>query len=415
VKPDSIPPTDPDLNAALAGIDSPRAWAMVAASFIATFTTFGIAYSFGAFFKSMAHDFGAGPSATSAVFSITACLWSILGWPAGHYADKIGARPIIILGAIAMGAGLVMTSFINQLWVGYFTYGIGVGVGIACGYVPTVAVVGGWFLRRRNTALGVAVAGIGCGTLVVAPISAALIQRIGWRSTFIVLGIASVSILIACAFAVKPPPVQVAPAPFKIRDAIGSPAFGVLYLSSVLLSMGLFTPFVFLPAFARDHGASEVAAATLVGLIGGASVVGRMSLGAIADRLGVVRLYQLCILVAGLSFALWLIAHAYSTLVIFALVLGLGYGGYVALSPAVLAHFFGANRLGSVLGALYTSGGIGVLMGPPVAGILIAHRGYRWAIAFSLIAGVASYLILLLLDEPRTAAGEGRKQIHRSA
>ena len=381
------------------GIDSSRGWAMVAASFVATFTVFGIAYSFGAFFKSMAHEFGAGPSATSAVFSITACLWSILGWPAGHFADKFGARPIIVLGAIAMGVGLVMTSFINHLWVGYFTYGIGVGAGIACGYVPTIAVVGGWFLKRRNTALGIAVAGIGCGTLVVAPISAALIERIGWRATFEVMGIASAVILGACAIVIKAPPVHVAPAPFKVREAIGTPAFGVLYISSVLLSMGLFTPFVFLPVFARDHGASEVAAATLVGLIGGASVVGRMGLGAIADRLGVVRLYQLCILVVALSFALWLIAHAYSTLVIFALVLGLGYGGYVALSPAVLAHFFGTHRLGSVLGALYTSGGIGVLMGPPVAGFLIAHRGYRWAIAFSLLTGCASYLMLLLLKE----------------
>ena len=392
------------MNPAIAGIDSARAWAMVAVSFAATFTVFGVAYSFGAFFKSMAHEFAAGPSATSVVFSITACLWAIVGWPAGHFADKIGARPIIILGAIAMGVGLLMTSFIHQLWIGYFTYGIGVGVGVACGYVPTVAVVGGWFLKRRNTALGVAVAGIGGGTLVVAPISAALIQRIGWRSTFVVLGIASASILIACAFMVRPPPVHVRPAPFKVRDAIGTPSFGVLYVSSVLLSMGLFTPFVFLPAFARDHGVSEVAAAALVGLIGGASVVGRMGLGAIADRVGVVRLYQLCILVVGLSFALWMFAHTYSTLVIFALILGLGYGGYVALSPAVLAHFFGTHRLGSVLGALYTSGGIGVLMGPPVAGMLIAHRGYRWAIAFSLLTGLASYSILLLL-EPKPAPG----------
>ena len=85
-------------------------------------------------------------------------------------------------------------------------------------------------------------------------------------------------------------------------------------------------------------------------------------------------------------------------LVVFALVLGVGYGGYVALSPAVLAHFYGTQRLGSVLGALYTSGGVGVLMGPPVAGFIIGHSGYRWAIAFSLTTGLASYLALLPLE-----------------
>jgi MFS family permease len=392
-------PSDAELRSTLAQLDSPTAWLMVAVSFVALFTVYGVAYSFGAFFKSMAHEFRAGPGATSAVFSTTVFIWGVVGWPAGHLADRFGPRPVIIFGAIAIGVGLVMTAFIHHLWIAYLTYGVGVGLGIACGYVPTVAVVGGWFLHRRNTALGLAVAGIGCGTLFVAPICAALIQRLGWRETFAVLGFISATILFGCAAVVKRPPVHVALAPFKIREAIGTRAFKLLYASSVLSSMGLFTPFVFLPAFARDHGASEVAAATLVGLIGGASVVGRLGLGALADRVGVVRLYKLCYLVVGVSFTLWLVANSYLVLVAFALVLGVGYGGYVALSPAVLAHFYGTQRLGSLLGALYTSGGVGVLMGPPVAGFIIGHSGYRWAIAFSLTTGLASYLALLSLAE----------------
>src|SRR5262249_55519588 len=183
----------------------------------------------------------------------------------------------------------------------------------------TIAVVGGWFMRRRNTALGLAVAGIGCGTLAVAPLAAALIQRFGWRTTYVILGIASTAILVACGMAMKRPPVHVTPVPFRIREAIRTPAFGVLYLSSLISSMGLFTPFVFLPAFARDHGASEVAAATLVGIIGGASVVGRMGLGTLADRLGVVRLFMGCYLVVALSFVLWLFPRAYPLLVGFPL------------------------------------------------------------------------------------------------
>src|SRR5580658_4816903 len=182
---------DLELASTVAQLDSPQAWLMVAVSFTALFTVYGVAYSFGAFFKPMAHEFGAGPSATSAVFSITVCMWAVLGWPAGHLADRIGPRPVIIFGAIAIGLGLATTSLIDRLWLGYITYGVGVGVGIACAYVPTVAVVGGWFLRRRNTALGLAVAGIGCGTLFVAPIAAALIQRIGWRQTYVVFAIAS--------------------------------------------------------------------------------------------------------------------------------------------------------------------------------------------------------------------------------
>lgn len=394
---------DTQVSAAAAELDSARAWMMTGVSFVSMFVVYGVAYSFGAFFKPMAHEFGASPSATSAVFSITVCLWSLLGWPSGHYADRFGPGPVVAAGALAMGAGLIATAFIRHLWVGYLTYGVGVGIGVACAYVPVVAVVGGWFLRRRNTALGVAVAGIGCGTLSVAPITAALIVRLGWRDSYVVLGIASATVLLACAAIVKRPPVHVAPVPFKVREAIRRPAFGLLYASSLLSSMGLFVPFVFLPAFARDHGAGEVAAATLVGLIGGASVVGRLGLGAFADRMGVMKLYQACYLIVGLSFALWLFAYSYVVLVIFALVLGVGYGGYVALSPAVIVHLFGTHRLGSVLGALYTSGGVGVLMGPPVAGLIISHSGYRWAIAFAMLTGLAAWAVLLPLE---TTGGE---------
>jgi MFS family permease len=395
---------DAQMNAAAAELDSARAWMMTATAFVAMFVVYGVAYSFGAFFKPMAREFGASPSATSAVFSITVCLWSLLGWPSGNYADRYGPKPVVAAGALAMGAGLVATAFIRQLWVGYITYGVGVGIGVACAYVPVVAVVGGWFMRRRNTALGVAVAGIGCGTLIVAPIAAATIVRLGWRDAYIVLGIASASVLLACAAIVKRPPVHVTPVPFRLSEAIRHPGFGLLYISSLLSSMGLFVPFVFLPAFARDHGSTEVAAATLVGLIGGASVVGRLGLGAFADRMGVVKLYQLCYLVVGLSFALWLIASSYAVLVVFALVLGVGYGGYVALSPAVIVHLFGTHRLGSVMGALYTSGGAGVLMGPPVAGLIISHSGYRWAIAFAMITGLAAWAVILPLE---STGGEG--------
>src|ERR1700732_3903151 len=96
---------DADLRATIAQLDSPQAWLMVAASFVALFTVYGVAYSFGAFFKPIAAEFGAGPSATFGIFSMTVFIWGVLGWPAGYLADRFGARPIIILGAFAIGIG----------------------------------------------------------------------------------------------------------------------------------------------------------------------------------------------------------------------------------------------------------------------------------------------------------------------
>ena len=71
-------------------------------------------------------------------------------------------------GAVAVFAGLWITSLAGSLWVGIAAYALGVGIAVACAYVPMVAVVGGWFERQRTLALGVAVSGIGFGTLVLA-------------------------------------------------------------------------------------------------------------------------------------------------------------------------------------------------------------------------------------------------------
>jgi MFS family permease len=378
--------------------DSPRAWRMVAAAFVAMAATYAIAYSFGAFFNPMAAEFGADRSATSALFSITVLVWCILGPLTGHLSDRFGPRIVVAAGAIGMGAGLALTSTIHHLWLGYLTYGLGVGVGVACAYVPMVAVVGGWFLRRRNTALGIAVAGIGFGTIFGAPIAASLIAHLGWRATYIVFAIATATILLGCAWTVERPPVHVTPSRLKLGDALRSPAFGFLYASSVTVSIVIFVPFVYLPSFARDHGASELAGAALVGIVGGASVAGRMGLGSLADRAGVVRLYQASFLVLALSYGIWLSATSYPEMVAFALVMGTGYGGYVALSPAIVAHLFGTQRMGTVLGALFTSGGISAMVGPPLFGSMIDRSGsYRIAIATGLAIAIASFALLIPL------------------
>src|SRR5271154_2593660 len=240
--------------------DSPWAWRMVAAAFVAMCAVYGVAYSFGAFLKPMAAEFGARRSATSAVFSITVLVWCFLGPITGHLSDRFGPRIVVASGALVMGLGLALTSMIDRLWLGYLTYGLGVGVGVACAYVPMVAVVGGWFLRRRNTALGVAVAGIGFGTVCGAPIAAASISHIGWRATYLAFAAAVTVILLGCAWIVERPPVHVTPSRAgSLRNALRSPAFGFLYASSVTVSIVIFVPFVYLPSFAHDRGASEFA------------------------------------------------------------------------------------------------------------------------------------------------------------
>src|SRR5690606_36892624 len=107
----------------------------------------------------------------------------------GKAADRFGPRPVLIAGALLLGSGLRITSRVPSIWLGYLSYGVLVGSAVACAYVPMVATVGGWFVRRRSAALGIAVAGIGVGTLVMAPLSERLIDAHRWRTAYVVLGI----------------------------------------------------------------------------------------------------------------------------------------------------------------------------------------------------------------------------------
>ena len=384
-----ILPTEPD---------SPRAWVIVFAAFLSMFTMFAVVYSFGVFVKPMTAEFHSGRAAISAVFSITAFIYFLFGAAAGHISDRIGPRPMMVASALLMGAGLVLTSRINHLWLSYLTYGVGVGIGVACGYVPMVAVVSAWFVRRRNTALGIAVSGIGFGTIVGAPLAAKCIPLYGWRGTYVLFGVLSASLLLLVAALAKRSPIARSRSGPSTGEALRTPAFMLLYASSFLCSVPLFVPFVFLPAFARDLGVSAVASAALIGVIGVASVCGRLGLGALADRLGLVGLYLCCFMLQALSYAIWLGAHSYLMLVIFALAIGTGYGGYVALAPAVLGQFFGIGNLGALVGTLYTSNAFGTLIGPPLAGFIIDRTGgYRWAIAAALAMATAAFLVLLPL------------------
>ncbi|MFN3257648.1 MAG: MFS transporter [Ilumatobacter sp.] len=379
------------------------------AAFFSSAVTLGTAYSFGAFFESMSEEFGAAKGETAVIFGITTFTFFWLGILTGRMADRFGPRVVLALGATAMFVGLLATSRVDSLGLGYVTYGAGVGVAAACGYVPMVAVVGGWFVRQRALAVGVAVAGIGVGTLVLSPLSAALIDRWGWRDTYVVFAFAGAGVLLACIPLVDRPPNDGTPQPSRFRAAAASPVFRRLLISAFFLGLALFVPFVFVGQYAKERGVSPVAAAVLVGVLGGSSVVSRIGFGSLVRRFGSYRLYRSCFIIHTASFAIWFVAgSSYALMVLFVLVLGAGYGGFVALGPIVIADRMGVAGLGSILGLLYTGPGLGGLIGPPSAGWLIdTTDSYRWAIGACLLCSTTAVLVLTGL--PVDGAGRLRR------
>jgi MFS family permease len=374
------------------GTNTLRAWLIVAAAFIGGFVVFGIVYSFGVFFEPMAAEFGANRTATSALFSITGAVFYVLGSLTGHLSDRLGPQVVVAAGAIVIGASLVLTSFIGNIWVGYLTYGVGLGVGAACAYVPTLAIVGGWFVERRNTALGIAAAGTGCGMLMVPPVSTVLIEHYGWRMTDTILGLCAALLLTLCAVVVAPPPATQAIVGRSLRRVLCSFDFLMLYVSWVFATTALFVPLVYLPAFALNHGASVVAASALLSLLGGMSVVGRLGMGPLGDRIGILRLFKIAVFTMAASYVLWLMSGAYAWLVAFSAILGVAYGVRIALMPGVLIEFFGLQNLGALLGIFFTGSAVSAVLGPLLAGFIVDHTpGFGWGIAFALVMGVLGF------------------------
>ena len=392
-------------------------WFVVAGTFAVTFVGFGCAYTFSAFLPSLQQDFAASRGSVSLVFSLAGFLYFALGAVSGPLADKWGARRLAVVGMIVTGFGLALASFARTLVEVYAAYGLGVGVGIGLSYVPVLGVMQRWFIRRRGFASGMGVAGIGVGTLVMPPLASLSITAIGWRETYLILGVFAAVVGGGLAFLIEddprnrglspdgdpvpvvPPPVTRAQA--SMIEAVKSRRFAGLFVASLLGSFGVFVPFVHLVPYALDHGVPQSAAVLLLGAIGVGSTAGRFFLGGLADRLG--RSLSLAVMIAGMAFAfvVWFFSSSLWSLAVFALMYGLFYGGWVALLPAVIADYFGSANLGGMIGLISLSIAFGTLIGPSAAGF-----GFDISHSYTLpiLASAAAYVIaaaVLVATSPR--------------
>lgn len=393
-------------------------WVVVAATFLVLFVAFGVTYSFAAFFSSFQSEFQASRGDVSLIFSISGFLYFVLGAGTGVISDRFGPRWVAVSGIVFLAAGLFLASRSNSLLQVYATYSLGVGLGVGFAYVPAIGAVQPWFNRRRGLASGLAVSGIGVGTLLVPLLAVWLIERSGWRDAFALMAACSLVLGVAAALLLDNAPRRRGLAPDNapltaahaaaavaagagIREALGMRSFWLLYASTLCCSMALFIPFVHLAPYARDHGLSVRAGVMLMGLIGIGSIVGRFALAGFADRLG--RRRTLVALYAGmmLMLAWWLGSTAAWSLALFALLFGAFYGGFVALAPALIMDYFGARNVSGLIGLLYSAAGIGTLVGPTLAGVAYdLQQSYTLPIALSIVCVAGAVVCAALLPKP---------------
>jgi MFS family permease len=386
-------------------------WFVVAGAFAVTLVGFGSAYTFSAFLTPLQLEFGASRGSVSLVFSLAGFLYFGLGIVSGPLADRFGSRVLAVTGMLLTGLGLVAAGFARNLVEVYLAYGLGVGIGVGCAYVPAIGAVQRWFVRRRGFASGLAVSGIGVGTLAMPPLATFLIEMLGWRGAYIVLGLLAAVVGAGLALLIEndprgrglgpdgDPPLATGsnrPDGASVAEAVHSRNFIALYVACLICAFGVFVPFVHLVPYAGDHGVAPATAVLLLGVIGIGSTAGRFLLGGLADRMG--RTSALLSMFVGMAAALaiWAVStHAWQ-LAAFAFVYGVFYGGWVAVLPAVVMDYFGGRNVSGIIGILYTSVAFGTLIGPSAAGFAYdLNHSYTLPILISAATNIIAALIVV--------------------
>jgi MFS family permease len=400
-------------------------WYVVAGAFAVMFIGFGSAYTFGAFLAPLERDFAASRGAVSLVFSLAGFLYFGFGVVSGPLADRYGTRPLAVAGMVLVGSGLALAGLARSLTEVYVAYGLGVGLGVGCAYAPALGAVQRWFVRHRGLASGLAVSGIGVGTLAMPALAAFLIDALGWRAAYLALGAiaAGVGGAAACLIVSDPGARKLGPdgdppaadeeagqrSGMSLRQAVRSRRFLGLYLACLICSFGVFVPFVHLVPYATGHGVPQSAAVLLLGVVGIGSAAGRFLLGGLADRMP--RALSLMLMFAGMALAMfiWTASASFGQLAVFAAVYGVFYGGWVAVLPPLVMDYFGGRNVSGIIGILCTSVAVGTLVGPSAAGYAFDLAGsYTLAIVLSAGANILAACIVAATSRAPTAApGDG--------
>lgn len=393
-------------------------WVMVILTSVAMIAYAPVVYTFGVFLQPLTEEFGWERGALSGVFSIQMLLIGVLSIFVGRLSDKYGPRIFVTLGGLLTSVGFLLMSQVNSLWQVYLNWGFIMGIGGGCFYIAIMSTVPKWFAKRTGVAVGITVAGMGLGAVISPPLIQWLISIYGWQQPFIILSIALFVIVVPLAQFMRHSPQRMGIRPYgDVEDTIGdrlpllSTSEGISFTQAVKTSRFWFFGLVVFCAFfcvqviivhvvpyAVDVGVPALVAAGVLSIAAGSSVVGRLTIGLIADRVGGRLALSFCVILITLSLTCLLFIHDVWMFYVFAVVFGFGYGGVVLLVTIVTAELYGLTSLGMMLGIFSFYDTAGGVLGPPLAGsIFDATRSYSSAFLVCVILGVLAIIFSLIL------------------
>lgn len=405
-------------------------WTIVAIVFFMSFLVSGARISFGVFFKPILTDFGWDRAALSSVVSVNMLVYGISSPLIGRLADRYGPKIVISISLLVFAIGMIAMNWTFSLWYMYIVYGIIVALGFSgASSVSVATLVRRWFNRKSGMAMGIAMAGIPTGQLLVIPLAAYLIILYGWRTTNVILGI----LILLMVFPLIMVLVKSNPSEkgcltdgdaiggetanpigsmngmvavngrmdISLKGAIGTAPFWLLASGWFTCGFTGFLVMTHLVPFATDIGLSPLAAANALAILGGMSVVGTAGIGVFSDRLG--RKNPLALVyflrVIALPFLMSVTAASGpAPLYVFAVIYGLTNLATLPLTSSMVADLYGPKYMGIIVGTISVIHQIGAALGIYLGGAIFDLTGsYYWAffmgIILAFIASISSFMI----------------------
>ncbi|MCZ6556829.1 MAG: MFS transporter [SAR324 cluster bacterium] len=382
-----------------------RAWLIVFASATIIGMGIGSLFSISVFLKPLAAEFGWARGDTALAYTFATLLNGLGGILMGYLADRYAPRPIVIGGAVLLGASLLMLGRINALWQLYLLFGPFVGLALSTFLAPLIANVGFWFERNHGMAIGTVMAGQSVGGALVPLVARYLISEIGWREAFMVMGIGFWLIVIPLTLLIQAAPgaAQAKAISRRAGGVGGAPGNSiapgrlamVLSAAIVLCCVCMSIPIIHQVSLLTDAGISARTAASVMGFMMLCSVIGRVGVGKVADYIGGIRSLLLfsCIQTA---FTFWFTqTQSLPGLYAIALLFGLGYGGIIPAYAIILREHMPLHRIGSSVGTVFFFGNVGMGLGGYLGGLLFDLSGsYLLPFAVGTASGVCNMLVV---------------------
>jgi sugar phosphate permease len=388
---------------------SPGQIKVTATGFLSLFSLVGISfYGLPFFYDFWVRDFGWTRATITSGNAFGKIVIGLFAFFAGWVIDRFGPRRVMLAGVMMGGIALIGLSRVTSLWQYYFFYLFN-AMGYMCGGpLPNQVLISRWFSSTRGKAMGIAYLGIGIGGMLVPQIAKKLNMAFGWHDAMLLLGIIMILIAFPMIWFVKDNPegavveIKTKAPKISLAHILKGVPFYLLLIGSICsigavsgTSQNLKLFFSIDLKFTQEHSAN------IISLILGASIIGRLLMGWLADKIPkkyvMILIYAL---VAG-SIPLLYLASSPGIIYLFAFIFGLGLGGDYMIIPLMAAELFGVKFMGRIMGLILTFDGLAEAFCPMLVGWLRDTGGsYINGFVALMALGIIGIITVSLL--PRT-------------